>query len=85
MNTMIKNADILTMDDEFTILNNQVICIQDNKIVYIGEDEPFFFLPNRIINAKGKIVMPGLINSHTHCAMTLMRNRSNDLPWKMVK
>jgi len=77
---MIKNADILTMDDEFTILNNQVICIQDNKIVYIGEDEPFFFLPNRIINAKGKIVMPGLINSHTHCAMTLMRNRSNDLP-----
>lgn len=80
MNTMIKNADILTMDDEFTILNNQVICIQDNKIVYIGEDEPFFFLPNRIINAKGKIVMPGLINSHTHCAMTLMRNRSNDLP-----
>ncbi|HOD92853.1 MAG TPA: amidohydrolase [Clostridia bacterium] len=80
MNTMIKNADILTMDDDFSILKNQVICIEDDRIVYIGEDEPFFFLPNRIINAKNKIVMPGLINSHTHCAMTLMRNRSNDLP-----
>ncbi|NLV34991.1 MAG: amidohydrolase [Clostridiaceae bacterium] len=80
MNTMIKNADILTMDDDFSILKNQVICIEEDKIVYIGEDEPFFFLPNRIINAKNKIVMPGLINSHTHCAMTLMRNRSNDLP-----
>jgi len=77
---MIKNADILTMDDDFSILKNQVICIEEDKIVYIGEDEPFFFLPNRIINAKNKIVMPGLINSHTHCAMTLMRNRSNDLP-----
>jgi len=77
---MIKNADILTMDDDFSILKNQVICIEDDRIVYIGEDEPFFFLPNRIINAKNKIVMPGLINSHTHCAMTLMRNRSNDLP-----
>jgi 5-methylthioadenosine/S-adenosylhomocysteine deaminase len=68
------------MDDDFSILKNQVICIEEDKIVYIGEDEPFFFLPNRIINAKNKIVMPGLINSHTHCAMTLMRNRSNDLP-----
>ncbi len=80
MNTMIKNADILTMDDDFTVLKNQVICIEDDKIVYIGQDEPFFFLPNRMINAKNKIVIPGLINSHTHCAMTLMRNRSNDLP-----
>lgn len=80
MNTMIKNADILTMDDNFSILKNQVICIEGDKIVYIGDEEPFFFLPNRMINAKGKIVMPGLVNSHTHCAMTLMRNRSNDLP-----
>ncbi|MFA7672354.1 MAG: amidohydrolase [Clostridia bacterium] len=80
MNTMIKNADILTMDDDFTILKNQVICVENDRIVYIGEDEPFFFLPNRMINAKGKIVMPGLVNAHTHCAMTLMRNRSNDLP-----
>ena len=72
MNTMIKNADILTMDDDFSILKNQVICIEDDRIVYIGEDEPFFFLPNRIINAENKIVMPGLINSHTHCAMTLI-------------
>ncbi len=80
MNTMIKNADILTMDENFTILKNQVICIEEDKIVYIGEDEPFFFIPNRMINAKNKIVMPGLFNAHTHCAMTLMRNRSNDLP-----
>ena len=60
------------MDENFTILKNQVICVEDDKIVYIVRMSRSFFIP--MMNAKNKIVMPPF-NAHTHCAMTLMRNR----------
>ncbi len=80
MNILIKNADVLTMDPDNMLVLNQVICIEQGHITFIGDEEPLFFIPQKIIDARDKIIMPGLINSHTHCAMTLMRNRSNDLP-----
>lgn len=36
--------------------------------------------PDRIIDGKNKLAMPGLINAHTHISMSLMRNFADDLP-----
>jgi len=65
-----------------TSLNNRIIdiLIKGNRIVKIadGINES----ADTIIDGTNKLVMPGLMNGHTHAAMTLMRGYSDDLPVK---
>lgn len=64
MKTLIKNAEIITMTGE----NYKNGCILfDEKILYIGEEIPSD--ADEIIDAEGKIVMPGLIDAHCHVGM----------------
>lgn len=79
MNIFIKNAEIITMDKENPVFSGGNIRISGNKIVYVGKDG----VPcesDKIIDARGGIVMPGLINAHTHVPMTLLRGYADDLP-----
>ncbi len=76
---LIKNATILTapstplIDKGFVkIVNGLVSDLGDMNIMPPSEDA-------LIINGERKLVMPGLINSHTHCAMTLFRGLADDL------
>lgn len=81
MNTLIKNAKILTMDGQPEIIENGLIAIKGQEIFYIGKDTiPQDFSASNVIDAKGNIVMPGLINAHTHAAMSLLRNYADDVP-----
>ena len=64
MKTLIKIAEILTMTGK----NYNDGCILfDEKIIYIGENKPFE--ADKVIDAKGNIVMPGLIDAHCHVGM----------------
>lgn len=84
MNILIKNADLLSMKDGENIQNGVDIAIEGDTIRYIG-DIPNDFIPNHIIDASGKLVMPGIINGHTHVAMSLFRNYADDLPlWEWL-
>ncbi len=77
---IIKNGYILTMDDNLTEIKNGVIAIQGNKIVHVGSESSLEHLRgNYIIDAKGKFVLPGFINGHTHIGMSLMRGLGDDL------
>lgn len=76
MTTLIKNAVIITMDDEKPVIKGD-IGITDDIIAFVGKSEDF--TPERTINANGNIVMPGLVNSHTHSPMTLLRCYADDL------
>ncbi|WHH60548.1 amidohydrolase [Petroclostridium sp. X23] len=80
MNTLIKNATIITMEDENKIIRNGYITIVDDKITFVGEHLPEDFLPQIIIEGKGRAVLPGLINAHTHTPMVLLRSYADDLP-----
>jgi 5-methylthioadenosine/S-adenosylhomocysteine deaminase len=86
MKILIKNIDELyTVNDNDFILNNAYIIIDKNKIKEYGKTELFTYNEknfDRIIDAEGKIVLPGLINTHTHAAMTLLRGYADDLPLK---
>ncbi|MEM1550637.1 MAG: amidohydrolase, partial [Candidatus Bathyarchaeia archaeon] len=61
------------------IIRSGAIAIKDSKIVYVGrEDEAPIFKADEIIDGRGKVAMPGLINCHTHVAMTLFRGIAED-------
>lgn len=87
MNILIKNANIVTMDKNNSVFYNTDIVIHNNKIIKIGTvNEKSDF--DKIIDAEDKIVMPGLINAHTHLSMSLLRNYSDDIefwPWLTEK
>ena len=78
MKILIKNVDILAVDEKDRGVFNSNIYIVDDKIEYIG-DEIENLEVHRVIDGKNKLAMPGLINSHTHIGMSLLRNYADDL------
>ena len=80
-NTILKNALILTMDKSYTQYQQGAVAINDGAIVAIGPEDAILKSWNGkdIIDCQGKVLMPGLINTHTHVPMTLLRGLANDL------
>ena len=63
------------------VIKNGVIAIKNGKIVFVGKKESAVGIyADEKINAKGKAALPGLINCHTHVAMTLFRGLAEDKP-----
>jgi len=79
LNILIKNTSLITIKDD-GINENVNLAIEGDKIKYIGEI-PKDFIADKVIDGKDKLVMPGLINAHTHIAMSLLRNYADDLPF----
>lgn len=77
---VIKNADIITMSEDNRIIKNGYIGIKDKKICFVSQEYPEALKAGSEIDASGKIAMPGLVNAHSHSAMTLMRNYADDMP-----
>ena len=76
MITAIRNAWIVTQDSERRILNGDVV-IDGERIVSVGPE--YNGTADREIDATGDIVMPGMINTHTHVAMSVMKGVVDDL------
>jgi 5-methylthioadenosine/S-adenosylhomocysteine deaminase len=81
VNTLFTNALILTMDETFTQYFPGAVAVKGDSIVAVGiEDEiKIEYSAIETIDCKGKILMPGLINAHTHAPMTLLRGLADDL------
>ena len=75
---IIKNAMVLTMDEQFTLHDRADLAIKDSKIVDISPQTKY--AGKKVIEGQGKLVMPGLINTHTHAAMVMMRGLADDMP-----
>lgn len=79
MSLLIKNALAVTMNgNEF--IKQAYILTQGNTIAYIGQDCPVVTHEVEVIDAKGGIVLPGLVNAHTHLSMSYFRSFASDLP-----
>ncbi|HAG43004.1 MAG TPA: N-ethylammeline chlorohydrolase, partial [Clostridium sp.] len=84
MNILIKNATIVTMNNDNEVIYKGDIAIEKNRIKYIGE-VPRGFIAGKIIDGSNKVVMPGIINAHTHIGMSLIRSYADDLPlWEWL-
>jgi 5-methylthioadenosine/S-adenosylhomocysteine deaminase len=76
---LITRGKILTLDDHESIFDSGDIAIRGDTILDIGSNLPERYHGRQIIDASGQLVMPGLINAHTHAAMTLLRGLADDL------
>jgi cytosine/adenosine deaminase-related metal-dependent hydrolase len=76
MRTLIYNARLLvTMDDRRTRLSDGWILVEDERIESLGSETlPAAVKIDRLIEARGKVVLPGLVNTHHHLPQTLTRN-----------
>ena len=74
---VIKNATILTLNENSEIIRNGWIAIKEGIITALGNGKSDY-IAREVIEAKGKVAMPGLINTHTHAAMTLFRGIDDD-------
>ena len=77
LDTLIKNVTAVTMDDEGHLYSDAYIAIKDGKISYIGTEAPQE-QAEKVIDGRGMIAMPGLVNTHSHAAMSLMRGYADD-------
>lgn len=71
MKIIIKNGLVISMDSNKDIYTYEDIVIENDKIIYVGNN--YSEECDKVIDAKGKIVMPGLINCHTHLGMSIFR------------
>jgi 5-methylthioadenosine/S-adenosylhomocysteine deaminase len=78
---IISGGTILTLDENDTKIQNGALVIKGDTIIAVGKAEEIekSFSGRRIIDAQNCVVMPGLINSHTHAAMTCFRGLADDL------
>jgi len=72
---------VVTMDSSRTILDDGAVAIKGDLIVAVGPraDIESQYSANQTIEARGKLIMPGFINGHTHVPMTLLRGLHDDV------
>ncbi len=79
---LITGGTVVTVDGRFTLFSPGAVAVAGGKILAVG---PAAEVGSRYAarvryDATGKIVLPGLVNTHTHAAMTLLRGIADDLP-----
>jgi 5-methylthioadenosine/S-adenosylhomocysteine deaminase len=78
---LLVNAHVLTMDDELHQFECGAVAISGDSILAVGDESEVRkgCTGKQEIDCGGKILMPGLVNAHTHVPMTLMRGLADDL------
>jgi 5-methylthioadenosine/S-adenosylhomocysteine deaminase len=80
MDILLKNGIVLTMDRNNTIIKKGCLGIIGDTISYIGTETGHQLEAKKTIDANGGLILPGLVNGHTHAAMSLFRGLADDLP-----
>lgn len=78
---LLTNAIVLSMDEELNQFDPGAVAVSGDSILAVGPENEIkkTFQSNETIDCEGKVVMPGLINAHTHVPMTLLRGLADDL------
>lgn len=78
---ILTNAIVLTMDQEFNIYEPGALAVLGNSIVAVGLEADILseYSASQNFDCGQKVLMPGLVNAHTHVPMTLLRGLADDL------
>jgi len=71
---LINNGWVLTMDPEDTLIEKGAVAVGEDLVLAAS------YKAAKTVDARGGIIMPGLVNAHTHAAMTCFRGIADDLP-----
>ena len=79
---IISNGVILTVNNNDEIINDGALAVKKNKIIDLGKSSDIKnkYEAEKEIDAKSGVIMPGLVNIHTHLAMSIFRGLADDLP-----
>lgn len=82
MKRILINGTIITMIEGKEVIERGAMGVEGTDITYIGEvpSEEVLASYDEVIDLKGRAIMPGLVNTHGHAAMTLLRGYADDLP-----
>src|ERR1041384_5042335 len=71
---------LVTVDADRRILRDGALAIESDKIIAVGKSNEILAAhkADRVIDARGKLVLPGLINAHAHNTQQLARGLAND-------
>lgn len=80
VDTIFSGGFVLTMDNRFTTYAYGAVAVKDGKILAVGPtaDITAQYTADNTVDCAGQYIMPGLINTHTHVPMTLLRAMSDD-------
>ena len=73
MDTLISNVTIVTLNEKMDVLFGAYLGVKDGKIAYIGKSAPKE-QPQTIVDGTGMVLLPGLVNCHTHLATSVLRS-----------
>ena len=84
MSLLIKNPWIVTMNDQYEILREGYVLVQGDRIAEVGSDpvrmQELSRTAGEVVEAGDKILLPGMVNAHTHMFQTFMRGLADDKP-----
>ena len=74
-----QHVNIVTCDQDFHVYLDGILAVKESQIVYVGqENQEILKQADQIIDYQGAWIMPGLVNCHTHSAMTGLRGIRDD-------
>ena len=78
---LLVNALVLTMDEAMHQFEPGAVAIHGDSLLAVGNEADIreMYSPARTLDCGGKVLMPGLVNAHTHVPMTLLRGLADDL------
>ena len=81
MDLTVIHGTLVTMDGTRRVLQDGAIAIQADTIVAVDSSATIdsMYESAKVIDARGALIMPGLINAHTHMSMSLFRGLADDL------
>ena len=78
---LIAGATVLTLDDDRATIENGAVAIKGDRIAAVGASDDLHkrFPDMETLDATGKAVMPGFVNSHTHAVLLVLRGTVEDM------
>jgi 5-methylthioadenosine/S-adenosylhomocysteine deaminase len=78
---LLTNAIVLTMDEQLTQYEPGAVAVQGDSLLAVGPESDLrqAYSAKEVVDCGGKVLMPGLVNAHTHVPMTLLRGLADDL------
>ena len=74
-----QHVNIVTCDQDFHVYLDGILAVKESQIVYVGqENQEILKQADQVIDYQGSWIMPGLVNCHTHSAMTGLRGIRDD-------